>query len=120
MPVQICCLLSLHAAATPHPEPTPLVISAPLPHSPSPALRPPPSLLPPCSAARVSAGDVHQIIRGYLLHYGYAASLAAFDAAAGMAALDDAGGDVMAVEGVPAEVQQQQQQPPSQQQRDGA
>ncbi|PSC76243.1 Ran-binding 10 [Micractinium conductrix] len=36
-------------------------------------------------SAVVSAGEVHQLVQDYLLHYGYADSLAAFDAAAGMA-----------------------------------
>lgn len=34
----------------------------------------------------VSAGEVHQLVRSYLLHYGYAHSLEAFDEAAGMEA----------------------------------
>ncbi|KAL4855353.1 Ran-binding protein M [Chlorella vulgaris] len=33
---------------------------------------------------RVSTGEVHQLVRSYLQHYGYADSLAAFNAAAGM------------------------------------
>eukprot|EP00879_Flechtneria_rotunda_P014464 GHRR01015113.1.p1 GENE.GHRR01015113.1~~GHRR01015113.1.p1 ORF type:complete len:351 (+),score=113.33 GHRR01015113.1:510-1562(+) len=33
---------------------------------------------------QVAAGDAHQVVRSYLLHYGYGATLAAFDAAAGV------------------------------------
>ncbi len=35
------------------------------------------------------AGTVHRVVRQYLLHYGYADTLQAFDAAAGLADLQD-------------------------------
>ncbi len=48
----------------------------------------PPSSCPPCSIP-VSPGTTHQLVRQYLLHYGYADTLRAFDAAAGL--LEQAG-----------------------------
>ena len=54
--------------------------------APTPTWLIPPFHAPPCCrSAVVSAGEVHQLVQDYLLHYGYADSLAAFDAAAGMA-----------------------------------
>ncbi|KAI7842482.1 hypothetical protein COHA_003836 [Chlorella ohadii] len=60
----------------------------------------------------VSAGEVHQIVRDYLLHYGYADTLAAFDTAAGMAEAEANFGAAAADALQPsvAAVQQQQQQ----------
>ena len=53
----------------------------------------------------MSAGEVHQLVRGYLLHYGYSDSLAAFDEAAGMEQQDAAGMEAQVPEaatGMPA------------------
>ncbi|EFN56813.1 hypothetical protein CHLNCDRAFT_144348 [Chlorella variabilis] len=63
----------------------------------------------------VSAGEVHQMVRGYLLHYGYAKSLAAFDVAAGMVGAQAAEAEAAAQAGTvgtaaPPAPQHQQQQ----------
>jgi hypothetical protein len=58
----------------------------------------------------VSAGEVHQIVRNYLLHYGYADTLAAFNTAAGMAEVQASAGAGDAVQPSAAAVQQEQQQ----------
>jgi hypothetical protein len=36
-----------------------------------------------CCRMPVAAGDVHQVVRSYLLYHGYGDTLTAFDAAAG-------------------------------------
>ena len=69
-----------------------------------------PPLLSPHRSTSVSAGEVHQIVRNYLLHYGYADTLAAFDTAAGMAEGQGGAGTGGAQQPSEAAVQQQQQQ----------
>ena len=74
-----------------------------------------PPLPLPNRSTSVSAGEVHQIVRNYLLHYGYADTLAAFDTAAGMAeGQGSAGTGGGAMQPAEAAVQQQ---PPQQQQQ---
>ena len=79
--------------------------------SPVPSPAPTPSPRSTC----VSAGEVHQMVRGYLLHYGYAQSLAAFDVAAGMVGAQAAEAEAAAQAGTvgtaaPPAPQHQQQQ----------